>query len=254
MSHKHIFDFSLHIADYLSELTLMEQAMVKKLLKNKDILTYDRFTIAYLADFLNVSTTSLHRLSKKLGYASFKIMKEDFFKNESNTMVNEESYDYLGMISLTYQQIEEALTPQMMTDLLGAKRITIYGMGMSSYIAKIFQIKLQLLGVPVEQYDDSRFMKISAQKLNDRDDIIIVLSRSGCPPELVQVMSEANSKKITSILITEAKHSPLKELATYVVETAYTVDEDKNIDTRIHAHIAMDLIIQKYLLLKGMEK
>lgn len=250
MNHKHISQFALQIANHSTNLTLMEQAMVKKLLKNKDVLIYDHFTITYLADFLNVSTTSLHRLSKKLGYSSFKLMKEDFFEEENIETDHPIPYDYLGMISMTYRSVESSITQEMMNDLLKAKRIVIYGMGMSHYIAKIFQIKLQLLGILVEQYCDSRFMKLSSQNLQSKEDVIIVLSRSGCPPELIQVMSEASQREVVSILITETKQSPLKELSTYVIQTAKTVDDDNDIDTRIHTHIAMDLLIQRYLLLK----
>ena len=38
MNHKHISQFALQIANHSTNLTLMEQAMVKKLLKNKDVL------------------------------------------------------------------------------------------------------------------------------------------------------------------------------------------------------------------------
>lgn len=254
MNHKHISDFALHLASHSSCLTAMEQAIVRKLLKNKDKLSYDHFTIAYLAEFLNVSTTSLHRLSKKLGYTSFKLMKEDFFKTGQEDIEHHQSYDYLNMISSTYQLVDKSINDDMLNDLLQAKKITIYGMGMSSFIARIFQIKLQLLGILVEQYDDSRFMKLSSQKLCKYDDVIIVLSRSGCPPELIQVMSETSHKGITSILITEARQSPLKELATYVIQTTYSVDDDYEIDTRINVHIAMDILIQKFLVLMKEEQ
>lgn len=250
MNHKHVSDFALHLANHSSDLTAMEQAMIRKLLRNKDKLDYDHFTIANLANFLNTSTTSLHRLSKKLGYASFKLMKEDFFKTEQEDIEHHQSHDYLNKISSTYRLVYKSINEEMLNDLLKAKKITIYGMGMSSFIAKIFQIKLQLHGVLVEQYDDSRFMKLSSQKLRKYDDVIIVLSRSGRPLELIQVMSETSHKGITSILITEARQSPLKELATHVIETTYSIDDDYEIDTRINVHIALDILIQKFLVLK----
>lgn len=246
MKHKYISNFSLHISEHSSSLSSMEHNMVKQLLKNKEKLKYEEFTIVNIAHFLNVSTTSLHRLSKKLGYSSFIMMKEDFF-HQSQSTHQISKYDYISMLSSNFELVESSLNDAIIEKVALAKRLTIYGMGMSRFIAEMFQIKLQLLGIDVQQYNDSRYMKLSSQYLDPKKDVVIVLSRSGCPPELIQVMMEVNQKNVTSLLITESKESPLKDLATYVINTAYTLDDDKHIDTRILTHMAMDLLIQRCL-------
>ena len=70
MNYKHVSNLSLHISQNSSELTPMETNMLQELLKQRDHFTFGQFTIAYVSEKLNVSTTSLHRLSKKLGYSS----------------------------------------------------------------------------------------------------------------------------------------------------------------------------------------
>lgn len=247
LKHKHISNFSVNISKHSEILTSMEKNMIQELLKNQDEFNYYNFTIANVAENLNVSSTSLHRLSKKLGYPSFTLMKEDFFKKSDLSEENENPYNYITMINNTYQLVEQSISDNVIECMLNAKKITIYGMGMSSYIGKMFQIKLQLLGIPAEHYDDSRFMKLSSSVLDPKKDVIIILSRSGCPPELIEVMVKAQKNKIQSILITEAKQSPLETMASYVIQTAYAIDNDDDVDTRINAHIAMDLIIKKFI-------
>lgn len=247
MNYKFVSNLSLHISHNSNNLTPMEKKMLQDLLKKRSDFTFDCFTIAHVAEQLNVSTTSLHRLSKKLGYNSFALMKEDYFaKNESIDEENED-HSYQTMISNTYRLVKRDIHQDMLESLAKAQRITIYGMGMSRYISKIFEIKLQLGGFFVQSYDDSRYMKISSQSLEEEKDIVIVLSRSGCPPELIGAMFEVNKRKVQSILITETNSSPIESMATYVVHTSYALDNDSDIDTRINTHIALDMLTSELL-------
>lgn len=250
MNHKYISHFSIHVSDNSESLTTMEREMLQSLLKNKNSFTIDDFTIVNVAEKLNVSTTSLHRLSKKLGYSSFTFLKKDFFTENYDESDDEEEYNYLHMMNDTYQIASSCITDKMLKAMYKAQKITIYGMGMSRYISKIFQIKLSLLNIPSEQYDDSRFMKLSTQILEPKKDIIFILSRSGCTTELIDVLTEANQRNIESILVTESKDTVLEKLATYVVYTSHAKDRNDNVDTRMNAHIAMDLIVDAFLRYK----
>lgn len=251
--HNWISNLSLQISMHDEELSKMEKKMVSDLMKHRSAFSYKDFTIVAVARTLNVSTTSLHRLSKKLGYDSFTLFKEDYFaaqgKKESTATAQN---DYVALVESTCTLINQTCTKELLHALLQAKRVTIYGMGMSAYLAKMFQIKLQLLGMDARQYDDSRYMRISAKQLNPQEDVILVLSRSGRPPELVEVMREANRLDVTSILITEMQQTPLEALATYTIYTASCEDSDEDIDTRVQTHLALDFMIQKLLKEKKM--
>ena len=246
MHHKYINHFSIHVAKFSNSLTEMEKDIVQYLLKNKSKFSFHTFTIVNVAKELNVSTTSLHRLTKKLGYSSFTLLKEDYFLNMEEENTEEDTDNYLSMISSTEQIVRNSIQDEMLNAMHKASRITLYGMGMSRYICEIFQIKLRLLGIPTEQYDDSRFMKLSTQILEPKKDVIIILSRSGETPELIEVLMDATQRNVESILITESRGTVLESLSTYVVYTSYAVDTNDDIDTRINAHIAMDVIMKAY--------
>ena len=245
--HKYISHFSIHVAKHSSALTQMEKDIVQYLLKNKNRFTFEDFTIANVSRQLNISTTSLHRLTKKLGYSSFILLKEDYFLNlEEEQDEQMEADNYLSMITSTYQIVNNQIRKEMLKAMHEASRITLYGMGMSRYICEIFQIKLRLLGIPTEQYDDSRFMKLSTQILEAKKDVIIILSRSGSTPELIEVLMDATARNVESILITESRDTVLESLATFVLYTSNAKDTNDDIDTRINTHIAMDLIMKAY--------
>ena len=230
-------------------LTKLEKELLQLLLENKSKFTYDTFTIINISEEFNISSTSVHRLSKKLGYKSFIQFKDDYFRRDEleETKPSIDDTDFVNLMLDTYKLIKEADIDEIVDKMMKCKRITIYGMGMSNYLGKIFQIKLQLLGIPAEQHDDSRFMRLSSRILNKDDDLVFMLSRSGETPELLEVLVETNLRGVDVVLITESRNSTFEKLCKYKVYTAYTQDSDSNIDTRLNFHIAMDYIIKKFI-------
>lgn len=111
----------------------------------------------------------------------------------------------------------------------------------------MYQIKLQLFGKTVEQFDDSRYMRLSAKTLNADEDLVFVLSRSGKPPEILEAVVEANLRKVDIVLITEEPNSPIGSLASKIIQTSYSHDSDEAIDTRINAHIVLDVLMNRFI-------
>ncbi|WP_192986021.1 MurR/RpiR family transcriptional regulator [Carnobacterium mobile] len=236
------------ISLHADSLTDMEKNLLHNIIENKGKFEYETFTIALISNTFNVSKTSVHRLTKKLEYSSFLHFKDEFFLRFriNEDMVIEKNSE-VDLLLDTFHAVQESITPKMIHELIEAKRITIYGMGMNSFIGKMFQIKLQLLGKHVEQYDDSRYMRVSARNLKENEDIVIVLSRSGRPPELLEAVVKISLKKIYILLITEQHGSPLESLATEVLYTSHSPDSDSDIDTRLNSHIAMNVIMKKFI-------
>lgn len=237
------------ISENTKYLTKLEKNLLQLMLENKNLFTYDTFTIARIAEEFSISSTSVHRLSKKLGYKSFIQFKDDYFKKnkEDNTNIRDDDQQFVSLMIDTYKFIKQANIDEIVDKMMECKKITLYGMGMSNYLSKIFQIKLQLLGIPAEQHDDSRFMRLSSRILQKDQDLVFILSRSGETPELLEVLVETKLRGIDVVLITESRNSTFEKFCKYIVYTAYTNDLDSNIDTRLNFHIAMDYIIRKFI-------
>ena len=237
------------ISENTKYLSKLEKELLKLLLENKQLFTYGTFTIANISKKFSISSTSVHRLSKKLGYKSFIQFKDDYFKRSDKEEVSVEQNDthFIEAMIDTYKLVKQADIESIVDKMSECKKITIYGMGMSNYLGKMFQIKLQLLGIPVEQHDDSRFMRLSSKILNKDNDLVFMLSRSGETGELLEVLVETNMRGVDVVLITETRNSTFESLCKYVVYTAFTHDLDSNIDTRLNFHIAMDYIIKRFV-------
>lgn len=242
------------ISIHAHKLTTMEEHLLSNLLESTHAFHWKTFTIESIAEEFNVSKTSVHRFTQKLGYTSFLYFKEDYFYKRTEDRIDTMTDDrYLETMSHTYELACEAISDEILEKMVKAKRITIYGMGMSKFLANMFQIKLQLYGKIVEQYDDSRFMRLSARSLDPDKDLVFVLSRSGKPPELVEAIVEASLLKVDIILITENTASPLANIASHIIRTAQSVDPDSAINTRLNAHISMDILMNKFIEYKEKE-
>lgn len=237
------------ISTYTKNLTRLEKDLLRELLESRDKFTYKTFTIENIAEAFSTSTSTVHRLSKKLEYKSFVQFKDDYFEKSKISEDRMEFSDnsYINSIIETYKLVLDGPQEEIIDKMAQCKKITIYGMGMSNYLGKMFQIKLQLLGIPAEQHDDSRFMRLSSKILKRNEDLVFMLSRSGETPELLEVLVETNLKGVDVVLITESRGSTFERLCKYVVYTGYAKDPDSNIDTRLNVHIAMDVIIKRFV-------
>lgn len=245
------YNMNLHkrISLNAKNLTKLEKDLLQGLLESKSKFTYKKFTISNIANEFLVSNTSVHRLSEKLGYDSFVQFKDDYFKKNEKEVSNDNyrDNDFVNLMIDTYSLVSDSISEEIIDKMNTCKKINIYGMGMSNYLGKIFQIKLQLLGIPAEQHDDSRFMRLSSRILKKEDDLVIILSRSGETPELLEVLVEANLREIDVVLITEVRGSTFESMSKYKIYTGCTQDSDADIDTRLNFHIAMDMLIKRFI-------
>lgn len=240
-------NFHKRISENAKHLTKLEKDLLELILKNNNLFNYNTFTIENISNEFSISKSTVHRLSKKLSYNSFIQFKDDYFQRNISEEVEIEDRAFVDLLIDTYNLVKESPIEEIVDRLMECKKVTLYGMGMSNYLSKMFQIKLQLLGIPAEQHDDSRFMRLSSRILNKEDDLVFILSRSGETPELLEVLVETNLKGIDVVLITENRGSTFEKLCKYIVYTTFTQDLDNNIDTRLNFHIAMDYIIKKFV-------
>lgn len=237
------------ISIYNKNLSMLEKDLLNKLLDNVDKFSYKTFTIENIAKEFSVSTSTVHRLSKKLHYKSFVQFKDDYFGKSDITKDEKEllGNSYIDSIMETYKVITETMQEEIVDKMANCKKITIYSMGINKYIASIFETKLQLLGIPTEQHNDPRFMRLSSKLLKRNDDLVFILSKSGETPELLEVLVDANLKCIDVVLITESRESTFERLCKYVIYAGESKCIDDDIDTKLNMHIAVDFIVKRFI-------
>ncbi len=221
------------------------QNILKMELHDKNI------TIQYIADELNVSTTTIFRMTKKLGYQSFKELRYDLLYHKRNDFKEIEYTDDIEeemkeLFFQTLQNIKSSDLDIILKSILESDSILIASTGLNNYIARILTIKLSLLGKKVTFPDDPWISFLEASKLS-QNDLLIVFSREGETMQLIDTIKNAKVNNGKTLLITQKSRSSMQKLVDHTLICASEENEGFNLDTRLQMHICINYLMKKLI-------
>jgi DNA-binding MurR/RpiR family transcriptional regulator len=103
--------------------------------------------------------------------------------------------------------------------LATARRIDIYGVGASGFVALDLQQKLQRIGKPAFAWPDPH-MAITSAALLGPADVAVALSHTGTTADTIDAMREAGSHGARTVAITNFPRSAITATADFVLLTA----------------------------------
>jgi DNA-binding MurR/RpiR family transcriptional regulator len=237
------------INEYSNSLSITEKYCLDKIIEDNSI---SKITIQQLADTLSVSTTTIFRMTKKLKYKSFSDFKNDLLFNKTltieNSYITDEDDEIIRNLSRQYLQTLQLMKNVdfkcIVEDLKKSKNVLICAMGMTHYVARVLEIKINLNGINSRHFSDPWFMKLEANNMT-KDDMLIVLSKTGETREIIEVANIArlNSSKI--LFIGEVGDSTIKKMANYHIPVANTENIGLDLDTRLQIHVAVNYLMKK---------
>jgi DNA-binding MurR/RpiR family transcriptional regulator len=101
----------------------------------------------------------------------------------------------------------------------GARRIDIYGVGASAFVALDLQQKLHRIELVAYAWPDPHIAVTSAALLQ-RGDVAIGISHTGMTSDTVGSLAEAREQQATTVAITNFPGSPIARVADHVLTTA----------------------------------
>lgn len=183
-------------------------------------------SIVKLSENANVSTATIVRLMKKIGYdgyTSFKYSLRDkvHIKDENDEMENIDSkikqaikkneLEVVKTVQLqSIGQIEDAVQK-----VHTAEKIYIFARGFSEMIAQEMTLKLQLMGKNCEIHDDPNIIRIKSRSIKENE-LAIFISLNGETSELVEACKILNIRQITTITLTTRMESSLARMSEMV--------------------------------------
>jgi DNA-binding MurR/RpiR family transcriptional regulator len=100
-----------------------------------------------------------------------------------------------------------------------ARRIDLYGVGASGYVALDLQQKLQRIGKPAFAWPDPH-MAITSAALLGPADVVVALSHTGTTADTIDALREAAGHGARTVAITNFPRSPIAAAADHVLLTA----------------------------------
>ncbi|NEE03246.1 MurR/RpiR family transcriptional regulator [Phytoactinopolyspora halotolerans] len=198
------------------------------------------FTIAELAHACGTSRTTVTRFCRALGFSGYpelrlrlateagraeRVDRErpvsgDINPDDALTDVVEKiAFADARAVEDTASQLDTAVLGRVIDAVVDARRVDIYGVGASAFVALDFQQKLHRVGRVAYAWSDTHAALTSAALLTDRD-VAVGVSHSGTTQDTIDALAEARSRGATTVALTNFPRSAICAVADLVLTTA----------------------------------
>ncbi|MEU5847319.1 MurR/RpiR family transcriptional regulator [Saccharopolyspora shandongensis] len=197
-----------------------------------------RRSITEVAEAAGTSETTVTRFCKAIGVGGYPDLRIALAADTARTSTRDRELgsdiapdDDLGQIiekvgyadakavEETAGQLDPAILQRLVDDVAAARRIDVYGVGASAFVALDLQQKLHRIGLTCFAWSDTHNALTSAAVLREGD-VAIGISHTGATTETVEALREARRRGATTAALTNFARSPITEVADRVLTTA----------------------------------
>lgn len=210
------------INSYYDNLSKSDQAISNYLIENMD--SAARLSIQDFAKNTRVSTATISRFAKKIGFDSFQDLKLAIHSTEKFKADNffselspEDSYkdilaknftSNISSLNATLQLIDSANLDKVMKILLSAKTCGFFGLGGSNAVALIAYHKFLRMPLQTVYHQDFHYQQMLASKLT-KNDCAFVISHTGKNKDTLKIVDILKNNQVPIIAITSFANSAL---------------------------------------------
>ncbi|HTJ35179.1 MAG TPA: MurR/RpiR family transcriptional regulator [Dactylosporangium sp.] len=197
-------------------------------------------TITELAKRANTSETTVIRFCRAIGVSGYPELRlrlaaeagrvQDDGGQEavgSDISLSDDLGQVVKTIAYADARAVEDTAAQLDLDALGrvvaaiaeARRIDVYGVGASAFVAQDFQQKLHRIGLVAYAWSDIHLALTSAALLREGD-VAVGISHTGTTVDTIEAFAEAGRRGATTVALTNFPKSPITRVADLVLTTA----------------------------------
>lgn len=236
-----------------------EQFLLEYIEKNLNDMP--EISIVKLSELANVSTSTIVRTMKKIGYDGFTSFKH-YLKSEQeynpkfaiidqvDKKIREAIMKNEHEVTRTIQMLDSGTIEDAIQNIKASDKITIFARGFSELIAKEMMIKFQLMGKYCELHDDPNIIKSISKKINSNG-IVIFVSLNGETPELVEAARNCNHHGIKTITFTAnsgGSLASLSEISFIGFKSSFSYFPDYEVRSRLPLQIMTRILLDSYAI------
>ncbi len=139
--------------------------------------------------------------------------------DDLDTVVAKIAFADARAVEETAQQLDLDALHEVIDALVAARRVDVYGVGASGFVALDFQQKLHRIGRVAFAWPDPHMALTSAALLTP-EDVAVAISHSGATQDTLDALALAKRGGATTVAVTNFPRSPLAELGDHVLTTA----------------------------------
>ncbi|MER7010643.1 MurR/RpiR family transcriptional regulator [Saccharopolyspora sp. NPDC000359] len=203
-----------------------------------DPASISRRSITEVAEAAGTSETTVTRFCKAIGVGGYPDLRIALAADTARTstrdrelgsdiapdddlaqIIEKVGYADAKAVEETAGQLDAAVLQPLVEDVAQARRIDVYGVGASAFVALDLQQKLHRIGLTCFAWSDTHNALTSAAVLREGD-VAIGISHTGATTETVEALREARRRGATTAALTNFARSPITEVADHVLTTA----------------------------------
>ncbi|MBL4953354.1 MurR/RpiR family transcriptional regulator [Neobacillus sp. OS1-32] len=250
-------DFFEITSKHLNTLNNNEKELYNYIIRN--IEEVKRSTIRELAAKCYVSSATMSRFLKKIGFSGYseftailKYTDSNFIKNTNPFTVSQENYriEYLKNIYESVRVLDEEKVDKIIHLLKNKPRLIVMARGLNKSVAHYFEYIFSGLGFEVVFPEDHYFRKMLLSGIRNND-LVFFLSYGGEDRELILDIEQLNIKsKATVISITSANNNPVQNMShiNLYIFSDYIHYNEIDLTSRISMISIIELISYKYMV------
>lgn len=179
------------------------------------------------------SEATVFRLARKLSYAGYPELKQDFLRPETEVPYRDIrlSDSPEAVVRKVFENSVQALTDTLNTldmwqyhravdALLSAEKIALFGLGNAAVVARESYQKFLRIGVPCYTAEDPDLQVIIVNSQLARGDVLIAISYTGESKPIIAAARQARERGVKVLAITNFQGSTLFKHADVVLVTA----------------------------------
>ncbi|QUG99710.1 MurR/RpiR family transcriptional regulator [Saccharopolyspora erythraea] len=197
-----------------------------------------RRSITEVAEAAGTSETTVTRFCKAIGVGGYPDLRIALAADTARTssrdrdlgsdigpeddvrkIIEKVSYADAKAVEETADQLDAETLRSLVDAVARARRIDVYGVGASAFVALDLQQKLHRIGLTCFAWSDTHNALTSAAVLREGD-VAIGISHTGATTETVEALQEAGKRGATTAALTNFARSPITEVADHVLTTA----------------------------------
>lgn len=254
--HELIFEISPESYDALSE---TERYLLNYIYEHLEEIS--KMSIVKLSENANVSTATIVRLMKKIGYDGYTSFKYNLHDKLGNSDGHKELEDIDMKIkqAIIKNESEVVKTIQMLSigtiedaiqKIQDSEKVYIFARGFSEMIAKEMMTKLQLLEKNCEMHNDPNIIKLKSQKLKDKE-LAIFVSLSGETEELVEACKNLRINNISTITLTSKMDSSLARMSELILlgyKDSHSYFPEYEVRSRLPLQVISRILLDAYVI------
>ncbi|WP_106397640.1 MurR/RpiR family transcriptional regulator [Actinocorallia populi] len=197
-------------------------------------------TITELAQACGTSETTVIRFCRAIGFTGYpelrltlateagraqtasggRVVGSDIGPDDTlEDVVEKVTFADARAVEETAAQLDLKTLERVIDMVVAARRIDVYGVGASAFVALDFQQKLHRIGHTSYAWSDAHIMLTSAAVLQPGD-VAVGISHSGTTVETLDALAVAAGRGATTVALTNFPRSPIAEMADLVLTTA----------------------------------